>query len=137
MNIDSKIIELFDTVAKKKAEVEEAEAIIKKSWKTTCSIKVPWIGANVNIQTSSSESLEEIVAYLIQVRDAKKLLGVTPNIQGFEFSDWLADIQKRLVVIENRSKKANLIELEKRLNSIVSPEQKREMELKSIMESLE
>ena len=136
MDIDSKIIELFDVVSKRKAEVEETESTIKKSWKTTCSIKLPWMGTNANIQTASIELLEEITAYLIQVREAKKLLNLNHSIQGFEYFSWIEDIQKRIAVIENRSKKSELEQLEKRLNSIVSPEQKRQMELKAIMDSL-
>ena len=136
MDIDTKIVELFAIVAKQKADIEVTEELIRRGWKTTCSIKLPWNGVNLNIQTATSDALEEIVMYLGMILSAKQTIGTGFKIQGFFHDDWMDDVKKRIAVMESRMKKAELDELEKRLDSIVSPEQRRELELKAIMEKL-
>jgi hypothetical protein len=139
--IDSKIYELLNVLTEKKAEVERAEKESKKSWVTNCSLTLP--GSNpVNIQTANETVLVEIVANLLKHRDytneAEDLLGLphSNKIAGYAFSSWIEDCQKRLAVISLTTKKQALSALEKRLDGIVSPEQRRQMELEAIAKEL-
>lgn len=142
--IDQKINELFEVVKKQKAEVEAAEKESKQSWKTNCSIVLPF-GRDenpINLQTATQEKVKNIVIGLLKHKEysaeAEQVLGLEPTTQynGFSYEDWLADCKKRISVLNIRTKKDKLAVLEKRLNDIVSPEQKRQMELDSIMKDL-
>ena len=52
-------------------------------------------------------------------------------------SDWIQDMKTRAAKIQLISEKNELAELESRLQAIVSPEQRRLMELEAIAKSLE
>lgn len=142
--IDSKINELFSVVRKQKAEVEAAEKESKQSWKTNCSIVMPF-GASetpVNLQTASQGRIKSIVMGLLNhkeyAQEAEIILGLekSSDYNGFSYDDWIDDCKKRIAVLNIRAKKEKLATLEKRLNDIVSPEQKREMELEAIMKEM-
>lgn len=142
--IDQKINQLFEVVRKQKAEVEAAEKESKQSWKTNCSIVMPF-GRDetpVNLQTASEDKVKTVVIGLLKHRDysaeAEQVLGLPSanDYKGFSYDDWIADCKKRIAVLGIRAKKEKLAELEKRLNGIVSPEQKRQMELEAITASL-
>ncbi len=143
-NIDQKINELFSIVRKQKAEVEAAEKESKQSWKTNCSIIAP-LGrgdAPINIQTAKEDVIKTIVLGLLAHKDyaakACEILGSSFNSEysGFSYEDWISDCKKRIAVLNIREKKEKLNTLEKRLNDIVSPEQKRDMELAAIMKEV-
>ena len=55
---------------------------------------------------------------------------------GFPVKDWLEDIKTRIDKLQIQSKKAKLETLEKRLNKIVSPELRAQMELDAIAAEL-
>jgi len=143
VSIDDKINKLFAVLTTQQAEVEAAEAATKKSWVTKGSFMLDMVNARVNIQTSTENLLIEIEAALLQKEaffaQAADNLGLTwdGKWDGYEIKDWRADLHKRAAIIGINAKKAKLAELEKRLNGIVSPEQRREMELKAIMASLD
>jgi hypothetical protein len=144
-NIDSKITELFEVLNKKKLEVEAAEDTSKKKWLTNCSL--PSIFGNtqpINIQTQTESALVELLADLLihdeYLKKSAELLGCKSTNGawgGFPIADWIEDFKTRAAKIQLASKKSELAQLEKRLDAIVSVEQRREMELKAIMESLE
>lgn len=142
--IDQKINELFEVVKKQKAEVEAAEKESKQSWRTNCSISLPF-GRDenpINLQTATQDKVKNIVIGLLKHKEysaeAEQVLGLEQSTQynGFSYDDWIADCKKRISVLNIRTKKDKLAVLEKRLNDIVSPEQKRQMELDSIMKDL-
>lgn len=143
-NIDKKISELFEVVKKQKAEVEAAEKASKQSWKTNCSIVVPFSSSEqpVNLQTANQDKVKSVVMALLKHKEysaeAESVLGIdsSSKYNGFEYEDWIEDCKKRISVLNIKTKKDKLQELEKRLNGIVSPEQKRQMELDSIMGEL-
>lgn len=141
-DIDSKIIELFDVLSKQKKDLEATKKEIDRRWETNCSLQ---FGKDtpINLQTADEETLKSALARLLCQRDydtkASALLGITekPTINGFNFDSWLNDARKRLAMIQVTSKKRKLEELEARLNAIVSPEQKRQLELDALTKELE
>lgn len=143
--IDSKITELFGVLNNKKAEVEAAEKSSQQKWKTNCSFPSVFGQTQpINIQTQTEDALVELLADLLvhqshQVK-AAELLGVKINggvWGGFTVDDWIEDFKTRAAKIQLAAKKNELKQLEKRLDAIVSPEQRRQMELEAVIKALE
>jgi hypothetical protein len=70
---------------------------------------------------------------------AAKELGVVYNFTwlGFSVDEWKEDFQTRVNQISVQEKRKELAELESRLNAIISPELKAQMELEAIAELLD
>jgi transposase len=70
--------------------------------------------------------------------DASKELGVDYNFTwlGFTLDEWKNDFQTRVNQISIQEKRKELAEIEARLNAIISPELKAQMELEAISEIL-
>ena len=142
--IDSKIVKLFDVLNEKKAEVDIAEQASSKKWVTNCSFP-PVFGDNsrgINIQTQTQANLIGLLSDLL-VRDqctrkAAEIMGMEYDGKygGYTVDEWVEDFKTRGAKIVLSARKAELAELHKRLDAIVSPEQKRELELEAITKSL-
>lgn len=142
VNIDRKIEELFVVVKNQKAEVEKAEKESKRSWNTNLSFLL--YGVNpINISTSNEEvifkALTELLSFKNNAEEANKILGLNKEVKhnGYTVKEWIEDFQKRISTIQLKAKKEKLKVVEERLSSIVSPEQKRQMELDAIIKDLE
>lgn len=146
MSLDKKVEELFAVVQKQKEEVEATEKETKQSWKTNCSFFITasqvTLGNPINIQTANEDTIRMVVHSILTYRRvdgvASKLLGVEPIVllNGFSYDDWITDCKKRIALIQLRAKKTKLAQLEERLNAVVSPEQRRQMEIDAISKSL-
>lgn len=141
-NIDDKIVELIKVVEKQKEEVVETEKDSKRGWKTNCSLSIVGFPQPLNLQTASVDNVVKAYGILIGLMDnmatAAKELGVpTPTTyEGFSLGDWVDDFKKRVAMVQLKTKKDKLNALENRLNGIVSPEVRRQMELEMIMKEL-
>lgn len=139
--IDKKIEELFSVVKAQKVEVEKAEKESKRSWNTNGSFKL-YAATPVNLMTATEEmvfkALTELLTFKNSSEEALEILGLKKEIKhdGYTVGDWIEDFQKRIATIQLKAKKEKLKTLEDRLTSIVSPEQKRQMELEAIMKDL-
>ena len=143
---DEKVQKLFEVVQKKKVELELLTKTEKRSWLTNCSF--PWDENNttsrINIQVISDpkilvKALAKLELQAKAEKEAAEKLGL--DSYNFEWSnysldDWTADFQTRLAKIESSKKKAEFNDLEKRLNSLISPELKAELELLEIEKAL-
>lgn len=139
--IDKKIEDLLDIVRLQKSEVERVEKSSKRSWNTHCSFKL--LQASVlNIQTANEDAivraLTELLFFKNNFKEANQILGLNKTIKhdGYSVEEWIEDFQKRIATLQLKNKKDRLKILEERLNSIVSPEQRRQMELEAIMKDL-
>ena len=140
---DAKTLELIKEVNKQKAEIAKAE---KPQYITNCNFSYTENGANIiNIHVESNVgNLIRIVAYLLGLekhcKEAVALLAVEspPDFtwQGFSVRDWVSDIKMRLVKVQIATKRRKLEILETRLNSIISPELRAQMELEAIESEL-
>ena len=141
-NIDDKIVELIKVVEKQKEEVAETEKNSKRGWKTNCSLSIVGFPQPLNLQTASIEQVVKAYGILLTLTNniesaARDLSVSTQNTyEGFSVSDWVEDFKKRVAMIELKAKKDKLNTLETRLNGIVSPEIRRQMELETIMKEL-
>lgn len=143
-NMDQKISTLFNVVQLKREAVAKAEQDCKQLWKTTCSITIGNDNQPKNIQSLKNESaVQNVVTQLLMHRHFAKesadLLGLKfDNLyQNFSYEDWIDDCRKRLSILQITAEKKKLNELEERLNLVVSPEQRRAMEIEAITKSLE
>ncbi len=143
-NIDDQINALFQVIKKQREAIKEFETTgaIKRGWATNCSYRGT-LSETVNIQTASIDRCVQAVANLFSycqaLESANAILELTfteTKIDGFLPSDWIEDFKKRVAVIQLREKQEKLTSLEKRLNAIVSPEQRRALELAAIMSEM-
>jgi hypothetical protein len=139
---DKKTRELFAIVQKKKSEIKAAE---KPQWKTNCAFyftESPKDPLNIQISNDTG-ALVRALAFLYEkdasYKAAAKDLGVDIPFSwhGYSVDTWKVDIQARINKIQIEKKKKELEALEKRLDAILSPELKAEMELEAIMKELE
>ena len=140
---DQKTLDLIKEVERQKAEISKIE---RPNWKTNCSFSyVEGNAANLtNIHVESNVKNLVCIAAFLRDRETSYdqtalLLGVdAPKFSwnGSSVSDWLEDIKMRINKIQINSKKQKLELLENRLNAIISPELRAEMELQKIESEL-
>jgi len=138
---DKQAQELFEIVQKKKAEIAKIE---KPDWKTNCSFRYNKdTSAQTNLQVCSDvEELVNILGFLCDRKrgfeEAQTILKTTLKFKwlGFSFEDWSTDIKTRIDKIQITNKKKELGLLESRLDKILSPELKAQMELDAITKEL-
>lgn len=138
---DKLVNALFEKLQEKKKLIEKLE---KPQWKTNFSFGFdPQQSGRINLQTCDVSSLITINGFLTEQKklwDAScEELGLTNKPfqwQGFDIEDWKSDIKTRIAKISIDTRKKELKELETKLNSLVSPEQRRLMELDLVMKAL-
>lgn len=141
INPDTLVMELFAKVAAKKKEIE---SISRPQWETSCSFGTDpdRLDTRVNLQVVDIPKLVELYAFILQKQEAYKTaakeLGVTVPSKwlGYTFDAWKSDIKLRVNIININAKKKELDTLETRVNALVSPEQRRALELAEIQKAL-
>lgn len=140
--VDNKINELFAVLHKQQQEVDAAEKDVKRSWKTNCSFVLPYSMQPINIQVATKETIVNIYADMLSIMEFRAKAAITLGVDvdtdwnGFSVEDWVADFKKRIASISIKNQKTKLASLEQRLDAIVSPEQRREMELEAILKEV-
>jgi len=138
MTTDEKVKSLLERVRVKRNEIQSAERPV---WETHLSFSFEEISVKdrTNIQVVSDLSkLVDITAFLLTRSSfhsqACERLGVEMKFEwmGFPVASWIKDIQTRINQIQINNKKKDLDALEKKLDSLVSPEQRRALELEEI-----
>lgn len=134
--IDIKVLELITEIKKQKNEIKNLE---RPKWKTN----LEYDGKNIQIFNTEqllnlySSIFNGFNSYKEALKDLNLSLTTYPyNVCGFGFFDWKNDI---LILIDRakiKQKRDKLIKLEERLESIISPELKAEIELNNIVEEL-
>ena len=138
---DKKTLELIAQVKAKKQAIAKAE---KPAYKTNCSFSYiegnRGSATNIHVETDIKKLI--LMAAFLTERNgsyqnvALKVLGVEKPPEftwdGYTVDEWVGDIKQRIAKIQISSEKKKLEALEARLNSIVSPELKAQMELEAI-----
>jgi hypothetical protein len=141
-NTDAKVQALIDLVKVKKEEIKKAE---KPNWVTNCSFRYTEDRADgFNIQTiTDTDKLVHALAFLkaraASYDEAAAELGVKSSFTwlGFTLEDWTSDFKTRVDKVNITKKKKELELLEERLDKLISPELKAQMELEEISKMLE
>ena len=140
---DEQVQMLFNVVQQKKAEIAKIE---KPNWLTNSSFR--WdennASTSINIQTvSDPKVLVAALAKLLSISDAAEKAAAELGVEnykfeylGFSLNDWKTDFKTRVDKIQITKKKNELAKLEERLNSLISPELKAQMELEAIQKEL-
>ena len=142
-SVDDQVMKLLVTVDKKKKEIAALKA--RPTWKTSCTFgRDPNSSQDrINIQTvRETRKLVEVYAFLAtqqtELKKAADELGV--DFDGawlnYPISDWQDDIRTRIGMLSIEKKQKELDVLDERVNRLVSPEQRRAMELKAIQQEL-
>lgn len=132
---------LFEKLQEKKKQIEKIE---KPQWKTNFSFGYdPSQSARINIQTCDVAQLIEINGWLNDRNRSWDLsceeLGLSGKKfqwQGFDLAEWKHDIKVRIAKISIDAKKKELKALEEKLNTLVSPEQRRLLEIEAVSKAL-
>jgi hypothetical protein len=141
--MDALVMELVEKVRQKQKEVVAASE--RPQWETSCTIGTNEnISTNVNIQTVTDvNKLVDLYALLLAKEEfytiAAKELGVKATLkwQGYTFEAWKNDFKTRVRIVNLSAKKQELKSLEERLDKLVTPEQRRELELAAIKKEFE
>jgi hypothetical protein len=143
LTTDDKVKQMFDLVQEKKLAIEKAE---RPCWKTSGNFGFSANSGHDRTQIATITDVRKIVemyAFLIERKDksetAASQLGVNYNFTwlGFTVEEWKEDFQTRVNQISIQEKRKELAEVEARLNALVSPELKAQMELEAITKLLE
>ena len=140
---DEKVKELFAKVQEKKLAIEKAE---RPCWNTSGQFGFSANSAHdrVNVQTlTDSRKLVEMLAFLNDrkknIDSAAEELGLDKKgftWLGFTLDEWKSDFLTRVSQLSIQEKRKELNELEARLNTIISPELRAQMELEEISKLL-
>lgn len=143
---DDKIMQLLDTVQKQKEAIAQAE---RPSYRTnmTFSFVDGDLSKAVNLRTVSDVGqLIKIASYVrysaaAYEEAAKAILGVDEKPPAFLWcnytaTDWTHDIKLRVGQLRLKIQRDRLADLESRLDKILTPERRRELELLAIEREL-
>jgi len=141
--IDEKVKKLFDTVQEKKLVIEQAE---KPCWETSCMFGFSANSAHDRSDIRLITDLRKIVdmyAFLIDRKEKSEKSAKELNVPyeftwlSFTIDEWKKDFDTRVNQLSIKEKVKELQEIESRLNAIISPELKAQMELEAISKILE
>lgn len=140
--IDQTVQALFSKLNQRKAVLTQLKQQQAKSWKTNGTFRMLGATSTTNIQTAPKEVIEEIALQLCMYEQAQGAVSerlnrtVEVKIQNYSLDDWFSDITKRLSVIDIRSEEATVAQLETRLNQVLSPEERRRIEVELLAKEL-
>ena len=142
MDTDQKTLKLLVEVQKRKQEISKLQ---RPNWKTNCTFS--FSGDMKNAKSLHVENdvqkLVQVAAFLISQSEgyekANKLLGTSESFlwQGYPLQDWLDDISTCVGKILLKNKREKLKTLEARLDAVISPELRAQLELEAIQTELE
>jgi hypothetical protein len=142
-NADDTTLKLIEEVKRRRAEISKAE---RSTWLTNSSfsyVEGSSNGVNLKVVTDLKQLIA--IASFLKVQEthykaAALELGVENpppfTWSGFSYADWIEDLKTRIGKIQLEAKRQKLATLEARLDAVISPELKREMELAKIAEEL-
>ncbi len=140
---DEAVMQLLIKVQQKTEEIKKAKK--RPQWKTNCTLgfdpESPQ--GRVNIMTVRDASkVVDLYAFLIQreefFKQAAHELGLEVDLvyMGYSFDDWKVDLMSRAAQLSVEQKKKEVEALDRRVNKLVSPDQRREMELEALQKIL-
>lgn len=140
---DEAVLELLKKVEQKRAEIKKAQKRPQYKTNLTIGYDPNTTAGRIMIQTvTDTNKLADIYAFLIQKEEALTQaygeLGLPEDLtyMGYSIDDWKDDLKARAAQLSIDIKKRELDVLDKRVNSLVSPEQRRIMELEALTAEL-
>lgn len=138
-SVDEKVQRLIAEVKRRRAELS---ALKKPQWLTSCSLQLPGF-ERINIQVEQDiqllavahgvlRKMEDSMDYLFD----RLLISIDRRWNGYLIQDWTDDIELRLKITQIQDQQKHLAKLELALDGLLSPEQRRELELARIEQEL-
>jgi hypothetical protein len=133
---------IFNEFQAKKAEVANAERPV---YITNGQFRYSQSNASVYDITTTRDvhTLRDMAIFLLEKSEksakADEILGVAPSPftwLSFKPEEWFADLKTRASILEIAKRRAELVELEKTVNSILTPEMIEDMKMASLQEKL-
>lgn len=132
---DQIVMSMLEKIRIKKEELKQASG--RPRWKTNCAFVS---GTHAfNLQTITDKKVLALnFGHLIRLKDAEEqaanLLGLDYewDFNGYSYEDWMADFKTRANMLTLKEKEQELKELDARINKLVTPEQRRDMEIKEL-----
>jgi hypothetical protein len=139
---DEQIEQLIKVVLQKKEAIKAANQ--KYTPKTNLSFSFgDGLRGNFNVNTQTDPTkLIEALAFLINAEtahtEACQRLGVTGEFkwQGYTLEEWQSDFKARVDKVQLKANEAELENIEKSLNKLISKEKREEMELAELTKKL-
>ena len=141
---DERTLKLITEVRRQEAEISKLDHPV---WKTNCSFSyIEGRADAINLHVESNVStLINVAAFLIERETAYCIaiekLGIgtdTPPFKwsGFTVDDWIDDLKMRIGKVQITSKRKKLDILKSRLEDIISPDLRAQLELEAIEREL-
>lgn len=139
---DKKIQELWNVVQQKKAQIAKLE---KPNYKTNLSFVLDEQNATARINLQVINDIPTLVKQLARLTTMKKAfddicfdLDLNEEFKhcGFTYDEWKHDIIAIIRKVNIKKEKDDLAHKEKRLNDLISPEEKERLELEAIEKEL-
>ena len=140
---DDATLRLIEEVQKRKAEIQK---LSKPSWITNRSFAYVEGTPNViNIGVERNTTVLVKIAGFLRQQEANYSAAASEldvevpafKWDGFSLQDWLSDIKQAIDKLTIKKKQEKLAVLESRLDAIITPELRRQMELEAITAELE
>lgn len=142
---DELVLQLLAKVKEKKAKIA---AVDRPQWVTSCTVgyNPDVVTDRINIQTVTDvNKLVDLFGFILakeeQSHKARKALGIWDTLafkwMGFTVAQWEHDFRSRIAKIQINAEKAELDALEKRIDSLITVEQRRELELQALAKELD
>ncbi len=141
---DDLVLELLRKVQQKKQEIKAAKRAPK--WKTNLSLgrdpSTTHGRVNIMTRTDPNEIIDWYIFFIKKeehITKASEELGLPADLTwlGFPVADWKEDLKTCAARLSIDAKQKEMEALDKRVNKLVSPDQRREMELKALTELLD
>jgi hypothetical protein len=135
---DKEIFEIKEKISQKK---QELDYITKPNWKTNCVIEI--FGKRQNLHVATMSECHTILTFLLSMQEkaneASALLGYeeTPFYMGYPISDWIHDVIMKGKILNKKKMEEKFSILNSKLDSLLSEDAKREIEIKEIKALLE
>ena len=138
-DVDKVTLELINQVKEKRSKIAEIENPV---WKTNCLFSFGDRGINIRTLKNDLDTLVSIAAnvktFEISHKEACKELGVNCvcKFLGYKTVDWMHDIKNQINKLVIQVERDKLQKLEDRLDKIITPELKRQLEIEAIQKEL-
>lgn len=133
--MDAKVQKLSAKIAAEKELIKKAKS--KPSWNTNNVFISKTETTNLNIVKDVKEFVR-ILAELMVLRDSHQEavsdlgLELKFEYQGFTYEQWFEDIQNHITRLTLKTREQKLSSMEKTLETLVSPEMRRKLELERL-----
>jgi len=137
-SLDEKVNKLFEIVKVKKEQIKKLD---RPSFKTNLSLKT-FEDGTVNLHAQNRYSLVRYFSYLQReqssFQQANLLLGTNEIFtnNGFTFDEWTHDFKILVEKVLINDLKKDLADKEKKLNSLLSEDQRRQIQIEELEKDL-